>query len=296
MKYLIGVDIGGTKIAGGLVYGKTVPKIIKVPTETHLGKDAIISNIIKIIKIFDNPKIHAIGLSVAGEIDSIKGTIVSSPNMPKNFKNVPLIKILKKEFQKNVYMENDGNCFTLAESVYGAGKKYKNVIGLTLGTGIGSGFCIDKKIYNGATGRATEFGHMTIAEKGFPCNCKKLGHLESYASGNGMIRLYEELTGKTKDTFYIEDRAKEKEKNALRVIHIMSDALGIGLSNIINTLNPDIIIVGGGLSRVKMLWGRSLAKSRKEVVYASLRNTKIVHSLLKEKASILGAALIAEDR
>lgn len=294
MKYIIGVDVGATKIAAGLLYGDHIPKSIKIPTEADMGKRRIILNIIKAIRVFDNPKIHAIGLAVAGEIDSHKGMVVQSPNMPKEFTNIPLVRILKREFKKDVYIENDGNCFALAESVFGAGKKCDYVVGLTLGTGIGSGLVIRKHIYSGATGRATEFGHTTIAENGYVCGCGKRGHLEAYASGTAMMRIYEELTGETKDTFYIEEMAKRKQREAIKTFAIMSDALSIGIANIINALNPDIIVLGGGLTRVKPLWRRAVRNVSREIVYDSLKKTKVVASKLKDMATIYGAALITE--
>ncbi len=294
MKYIIGVDVGATKIAAGLVYNNQVPKVIKIPTEAHLGKSKIIANIIKVIKIFDNPKIHAIGVGIAGQINSRDGLVISSPNLPKNFKNVALTKIIKKEFAKDVSIDNDGHCFALAEAVYGAGKKYEFVVGLTFGTGIGGGIVMHKRVLSGSQGIAGEFAHTTIAENGHPCGCSKRGHLESYASGTGMVSLYQELTGKTKDTFYIENKAIEGEAAAKRVISIMSDALGIGLCNIIISLNPDIIIVGGGLVRVKALWRSAFAVARKENPFLVSKKTKIVRAKLKEKANILGAALITE--
>lgn len=294
MKYIIGVDVGATKIAAGLVYNNQVPKVIKIPTEAHLGKSKIIANIIKVIKIFDNPKIHSIGVGITGQINSREGIVMSSPNLPKNFKNVALAKIIKKEFAKDVFIDNDGHCFALAEAVYGAGKKYEFVVGLTFGTGVGGGIVMNKRVYRGAQGIAGEFCHTTIAENGHPCGCSKRGHLESYASGTGMVSLYKELTGKTKDTFYIENQAIVGEAAAKRVISIMSDALGIGLANIIVSLNPDIIIVGGGLTRVKALWRPALAKARKENPFMVSKKTKIVRATLKEKANILGAALITE--
>lgn len=293
MKYIIGVDVGATKISAGLVYGNVVPKLIKVPTEASLGAKHIINNIIKVIKIFDNPKIHALGVAVAGEIDPSLGIVVSSPNMPKDFKNIHLARILKRIFKKDIFVENDANCFTLGEAVYGAGKKYNIVIGLTLGTGVGSGMAIQKKIYHGSTGRATEFGHMTIAENGFPCGCGHLGHLEAYASGTGMIRIYQELSGEKKDTFFIEEMAIRKQRHAVRTFKIMSHALGVGIASLINGLNPDIVILGGGLTRVKLLLSPISGFVKKEIVYHSLKKTKIKLSQLKDKAPIVGASLLA---
>jgi predicted NBD/HSP70 family sugar kinase len=295
-KYIIGLDVGATKISAGLVYENKIPKLIKILTESEKGKEAVIKNILKAISVFVNPKVKAISVGIAGQVDSKNGVLVSSPNMSKTVKKIPLKKIIEKEFRKKTFIENDVNCFTLGEATYGAGKKYKNVIGLTLGTGIGGGIVLDKEIYHGKQGLAGEFGHMTIIENGYVCSCGKKGHLEVYASGRAMENLYYQFTGKKKDALAIEKLALRREKNAVRVVEIMSNALGIGLANIINILNPDIIIIGGGLAKAKLIWLPAILKAKREVVYPVLKTTKIVKSKLGDKASILGAALITEKK
>lgn len=295
MSYIIGLDIGATKIAAGLVWQNQLPKITKIPTQSHLGKKIILENILKATNIFFHQKVKAIGIGIAGQIDYKKGILLSSPNMAANFKNVNLKKILEKKFKRPVFVENDANCFTLAESVLGAGRYYKNVVGITLGTGIGGGIVINKQIYHGRNGLAGELGHMTIVEDGLTCSCGKNGHLEVYASARAMTYFYKKFTGKDLDTFQIEKLANRGEKNALRVFKIMSDMLGIGLANIINIINPDIIVIGGGLVRVKKIWQDALMKAKNEVVYPTLKNTPIVGSKLADNAPILGAALNAQN-
>lgn len=294
MKYILGVDVGATKISAALVAHNNISKAITHPTESHLGKKAVIENIMKIIKIFNSPHVFAIGLGIAGEIDQKRGVLLSSPNMANDVKNVPIVKILKKEYKKSIFIENDAKCFTLAESILGAGKKYDFIVGLTLGTGIGGGIVLNKKVYRGSEGIAGELGHMTIAENGYLCSCGQRGHLEAYASGTGMVHMYKEFTGKTRDTFYIEKKADEGEVYAQRVIKIMAESLGIGLANIMNTLNPDIIVIGGGIMRIKALFKPAIHFARKSVLYPSLRKTPIVKTQLKENANIFGAALIAQ--
>lgn len=295
MSYAIGVDVGATKISSGLVWNGQIPKIIKIPTEVQQGNKTIISNIIKAIQVFDNPKAKAIGIGIAGAIDRKNGVVVSSPNLPKGFINIELKKIIEKEFHKPVTIENDAHCFALAESVYGAGAKANIVIGLTLGTGIGGGIIFNKRIYHGRDGLAGEIGHMTVVEDGLLCNCGQRGHLEVYGAGKGMVRLYEDLTGKTQNTFFIEAAAIKKDKMALRVIEVMSNVLGIGLANIINIFNPDIIVLGGGMARVKLLTKPAIKKARAGVIYPILAKTPIVTSKLGDASPVLGAALITRE-
>jgi len=165
-----------------------------------------------------------------------------------------------------------------------------------LGSGIGSGIIIDKKIFHGEGGLAGEWGHTTIIDNGFRCSCHKEGHLETYASGRAMTKLYKKFSGKEKDTFYIEKQLHKGDPKAKQVFKIMSESLGIGIANIINALNPSIIIIGGGLVRVKELWQPSLKVARKKVVYPQLAKTKIVKARLGDDAGLLGATLIIEEK
>ena len=216
--------------------------------------------------------------------------------MAHDVKNVPIAKIIKHEFKKNVYIENDAKCFILAESVFGAGKKYDFVVGLTLGTGIGGGIVINKKLYRGGLGIAGEIGHMTIADNGSLCGCGQRGHLESYASGTGMIHLYKEMSGKTRDTYTIAQKAKDGDASAKRVMKIMAQSLGIGLANIMSILDPEIIIIGGGMASVRPIFGPAIKIARKNALYPSLKKIPIVRALLKENANIYGAAIIAQNQ
>jgi len=290
--YYIGVDVGATKIAAGFTFGGKIIKKTKTPTQAEKGKALAIKNIIAAIKTVYAPKIKGIGIGIAGQINSQKGLAVSSPNFSKDFKNVPLAKIIQNTFKKPVLIDNDANCFALGEAIYGAGKNYKYLAGLTLGTGVGGGIVINKKIYHGRDGLAAEIGHTVIVKNGLKCSCGQNGHLEAYTSGNAMINLYQKLSGQKKDTFEIEALAKKGEKNALRVFKIMTEHLALGLANIINIFNPEIIILGGGLSRVDILTKPAIKLALSQTVYPALKTTKIVTSKLKDDAPLLGAVAL----
>ncbi len=290
--YKLGLDIGGTKINIGLISGSKIIKSQKFPTKAKQGKNAVIKNIISIAREFFNNKVSAIGIGIAGQVDQNKGVIISSPNFPKNFKNINLKKILEKEFKVPVFIDNDANCFILAETKYGAAKGYKHVVGLTLGTGIGGGIIINGKLYRGWQGTAGEFGHTTIGPEEIKCSCGKKGHFEILASGTAMVNIYKKLTGKKSNTFEIEELAKNGDKKALQTIDTMAKYLKIGLANIIKTLNPEIIVIGGGMVRVKPLWSKLKEEPRKGIFYTTLKKTKIVKTKLDDNAGILGATLI----
>lgn len=290
----IGLDVGATKIAAGLVVkqGKILKKKI-LKTEVWKGKKVILTNINKAIESVWKPKVQAIGIGMAGQCETKTGTFLSGPNFPKNFRNIKIKKILESKFKVPVFLDNDARCFTLAESIFGVGKNYKNIIGITIGTGIGSGVIIDGKIYRGKNNTAGEIGHQTLdTSPPFRCSCGRRGHFEALVSGKAMINFYKHLTGKTKSTFEITKLAKRGDKTAQNVITLLSKYLTLGLANVIHIFNPEIIVLGGGLAQIEEIWQPALKNLKKELIYKSLRQTKIIKSKLKDKAGILGAALL----
>jgi glucokinase len=274
MKHSIGIDIGATKIIFVLLKGKKVLKKKKIPTPKN-RKD-----LIKALKetLRDFPKTKKIGLAIAGVLDIKKGLILESPNL-KYLNNFPLTKLL---------IENDANCFTLAEALLGRGKNKKIVLGITLGSGLGGGLVIDKKIYHGAFNTAIEPGHQTIKFDGEKCSCRNQGCFELYASAKFFRR-------KGHSAQELAKKAKSKDKKALKLFQEYGKYLGIGLSNIINLLEPEVIIIGGGISKA---WPYFLSETKKEIKKRTIsplsrKNTKIEISKLGEEAGAIGAGLLA---
>jgi predicted NBD/HSP70 family sugar kinase len=291
--FTMGVDIGGTKIQAGLVSAKN--KIIvsqRFPMDQR-NKKAAIDSIITAIQALMSPGIRAIGIGITGHVDAISGVVHHSANLPKDWRNVPLKKILEKKFKKPVTIDNDGHCIALAEATHGAGKNHPIVLGMTIGTGIGCGLVINKKVYHGAN-NIIEIGHTIISDKHALCHCGGYGHFEALVSGPAMERRYFELTGQHKKARAIEDEAKDNKKAAKSVFHEMSDYLARGLANTLNSYNPDIIILGGGLGKVPLLVQPAIRQIQKYIFYSSLLKAKIVASHLKYDAGILGAALITK--
>ncbi len=292
-KYIIGLDVGGTKIAAGAVdsHGKVV-KRITLPTEARRGKKIILKNILAAASKVWLPGVKAIGVAMAGQCDTRRGIFLSGPNFPKNFKNINLAKILEKNFHVPVSLDNDARAFTLAESVYGAGRGFNNVLGITFGTGIGGGIMIDGKILRGKDNTAGEIGHMTIeTSSNYRCSCGKFGHFEALASGTALQNFYKKLSGKSLTGPEI-IKILAKDKNAKRAVALVSKYLGLGLANLVQILNPDIIVLGGGLSQIPTLWPPALQEFKKRVIYKSLQKTKIVKAKLENDAGIIGATLI----
>lgn len=297
-KYIIGLDVGGTKIAAGTVNGrgKIVKKIV-IPTETRRGKKIILKNILTAASKVWLPGVKAIGLAMAGQCDRRRGVFLSGPNFPKNFKNIALTKILENNFHVPASLDNDARAFTLVEAIYGAGRRYKNVIGVTVGTGIGGGVIIGGHLMRGKNNLAGELGHMTLdAESSLRCSCGRFGHFEALASGTAMVNIYKKTTGKTLNTFEIEEKYKNGDKTAKKVFAMVSSYLALGLANLAQILNPDVIVIGGGLSKIPNLWPAALREFRKRVIYKSLKNTPIVKAKLGDDTGIIGATLLTNSK
>lgn len=293
-RYYIGLDVGGTKIAGGLVRNGHVSHAVTVPTEANRGAAAVLANIKKVIAVFDTPQVAAVGIGITGEVSAATGTLVQAHNLPKGLQHFPLARRLSKVIGKPVSVENDARCLTLGEAVYGAGRRYDLVTGMTLGTGIGGGIVAAGRIVRGRNGTAGEVGHLTIVEHGAPCSCGQRGHLEAYASGPGLSHLYRELTGRTVEPREVDTRVARREAAARQAYAMFAEALAVGLANIITVVNPDVIVVGGGLSHIRALWEPAIEQVRPFLLYDDLRTTPIVPAALGPAAPILGAALVAQ--
>lgn len=297
IKNIIGVDVGGTKIQVGLMDQKyRVLKSAKFLTEAKKGKAAVINNIINAIAYFFTPSVKAIGLGITGEVDWQKGISVSDRKL-RGWHNVPLARILQKKFKVPIYLDNDAKLFALCEAVLGAGEKYKYVVGITLGTGIGGGLVIDKKLYHGKDNAVTEFGHTVIeASSKIRCHCGHVGHFEAMVSGTAMRYWYKKFSGLQKSTYEIAKLARAGNRAAIKTFQIMNHYLAIGLANVINSLNPDIIVIGGGLSELSLLVNPAIKDVKKYLIFPGQKSTKIVRTKNIHQSVIRGAALITNPK
>jgi len=293
MAYSISIDIGGTKINTGIIKNNRVFKNHIYQKKWPKTLNNFLAIIKKELTIFQPQQAKNIGISFPGPINE-KGVIRQATNLPNYIKNVNLKKIIETWFKKPVFLEHDGFCFTLAESTIGAGRKYKYVVGLTLGTGVGGGFAVDKKIYLGSK-RLMEIGHFKITERGFKCSCGKYGHFESQVSGPALTKYFKGISGKNISGVEIHRLAKKGDKKALKTAQKMAKYLGIALANIINTLSPEIIVIGGGVSNFSEVIKFAIPEAKKEVIYPGHKNIKIVKSKLNNDALLIGAHLITKS-
>lgn len=269
-KYTIGIDIGGSKIIGALVKGGRVFYKIKIETpknkKTFLIKlQTVIEQLIK--KAGGRQNIKGIGCGIGGVLDLKKGIILNAPNL-RFLNNFNIKNWLEQKFSCKVKIDNDARCFTRGEHLFGAGKNYKNIIGMTLGTGIGGGIIMNNKMFYGANDSAGEIGHMVINPKSQKLNLKTYD--------------LEELTVKQiRKNKFSKKAVKEFEKN-----------LGIGIANIINILDPEAIIIGGGATVERFLSKVKKEKAKFIISPKSRKNVKILIGKLGESAGAIGAAAL----
>ena len=312
---LIGVDLGGTNMRVGMVTsdGRMVHRLI-LPTRVTLGLDKVVERIIKAIQevinqtIVPGNQIKGIGIGSPGTINIQSGIIISSPNFPK-WKQVPLKHMIEEKLSIPTFMDNDANAFAFGEKWVGAGKEVKSLVCLTLGTGVGGGIILNGRIWHGADGMAAEIGHMTVLPDGLKCNCGNYGCLESYASASSIVRRVCNAIQSGKLTMVL-DYAKGNLENitsdlvyqaALKgdelAIHIMNETatfLGIGIANLINLLNPEMIVVGGGLTNAwDIIYPVTLKEVQKRALSEMAKRVKIVRASLGDNSGIIGAAGIA---
>jgi len=254
MKTTLCLDIGATKIAAALIDEKAkIRNFIVIPTPAKKNNKIILNNIFSVIdKLMAvgnayTRSLRSINCGIAGQIDYKKGVIMQSPNFQKNFKNIEIKKILEKKYKIPVFIDNDANCFALGEAVFGLGKKYNSVVGITLGSGVGGGIVINKKIYHGKNNLAGEFGQL-----------------------------------------FIKNEIWEKQKGNIK----KADYLVLALYDILHILDPEIIIIGGGISNVPYLLKKAGQKTNKILYYQAFKKTKIAKSKLQTKANLLGAYLL----
>jgi len=291
-RYHIGIDLGGTKIEVVVLDGQD--KILfreRILTEAHLGSEHIFNQIhllyTKAIVSIQN-KNHTLGLGTPGSISKKTHLLKNSNTLCLN--SLPLQSLLEDKLVHDIIIENDANCFALAEALMGAGKGYPSVFGVIMGTGCGGGIVFDGKIRQGPQNIAGEWGHMVIDPQGSPCYCGANGCVESFISGGGLEKRIQDKTGNTITAidFF---KTSLKDESLKKIKQDFYAHFGQALANLINILDPDIVVLGGGLSNEE-----SLYKEGVDEVYARIFNdiptTPIVKNMLGDSAGVIGAALI----
>ncbi|MFH1507054.1 MAG: ROK family protein [Candidatus Omnitrophota bacterium] len=301
-KYIIAIDLGGTNLKAALIDSKL--KIIRkeaFSTKRFAKKgellQAIVDAVDSLILKFQLKKsqILGVGLGLPGPIDVDKGLVHFLPNIP-GWKHVKLRYILQKRIQCKVSLDNDANLMSLAEHRLGAAKGSRNAICLTLGTGVGSGVIIEGVLYRGSSYAAGELGHMPLNFDGPRCSCKGIACLEKYI-GNAEIQKQAEAVFKRKITLEeLSSLAREGNSRAIGIWRKIGEYLGVGLTQVVNLLNPDCIVIGGGVSAAgKILFDSVKRTVRQRAMSVQARAVRIKRSLLGSDAGLIGAAILVKE-
>ncbi len=314
MKYYAGIDLGGTNIAVGIVdEGYRIVGKAKKKTNAPRPAQEIADDMAEATRLaaadagLTLAQIEWVGIGTPGTVNQGTGEIEYSNNL--QFHRVAMVRLMRERLGLSVYMENDANAATYGEALAGAAQGVKNVIGITLGTGVGGGIIIDGKIYSGSNYAGGELGHTVIVYDGRPCTCGRKGCFEAYSSATGLIAMTREyLSEHPGDGMWLycdHDIARVNGRTAFdamrggvdsgkQVVAQYISYLGCGIINMINIFQPEILFVGGGISKE----GETLLAPLREYVQKerytknSLKNTEIVSAKLGNDAGIIGAAFL----
>jgi len=309
-RVVIGVDLGGTNLRTALLsQDGTILDKRKEATQASDGWKKVIDRLVenisrqKDIAVQRGLEVAAVGVGAPGVIQMDKGIVVKSPNFP-DWNNLPLQDALERALRLPVVIENDANAAALGEQWLGAGSGINSMILLTLGTGVGGGIVLNDSIWHGADGMAGELGHMTILPNGRQCGCGNKGCLEMYASARGIVQSFIDAAGAstliptgdlrviTSEQVY--QAARDGNDVAVRVMKDMGSMLGIGIANLINIFNPEMIVIGGG---VKDAWQLFINATNQEIMRRAFQvpaeRTRVVPTSLGDDAGMVGAAAVA---
>jgi glucokinase len=311
---IIGIDVGGTKVAGGLMNRKgRLVKSIDVPTRAAEGFETSLGQILGVIETLvqhagGKQNVAGIGICAPGPLNPKTGVVINPPNLP-GWRNIPLTRQVEKRFSILTRLENDANAAGLAEVLFGSAVGYRDIFYVTVSTGIGTGIIIDKKIYHGKNGIAGEGGHVSVDFRSpYICGCGTPGCIEALAAGPGMVRrtrvwleqhhtlpsLLREMTGGHTSRLnpkMIEDAARAGDQVANSIITETGFLLGAWLGGMISLLDPEAIVIGGGVARI----GKPLfSKIRETIPHYTInqfaKKTPVLPAKLQRNVGVFGAA------
>ena len=290
----IGIDLGGTKTESIILNenGKEIERLRKETPKNYNGTLDTICELVKYLEEKYKTKC-SVGVGTPGalskETDCIKGGNSTWLN------GRPLKKDIELRLNRKIFFENDANCFALSEAYDGAGSKHEIVFGVIIGTGVGGGLVIDKKIINGFNNITGEWGHnqMPVGSNDkwnrHDCYCGKKGCIETFLSGPGFSKHYYDLFNEKLDARIIQDNANNGDEKALEFIFQYLDYLARGLAQVINIIDPGAIVLGGGVSNMKQIYGNINAKLKK-YVFSDTVNTEVVKNKFGDSSGVRGAA------
>lgn len=314
-QFILGIDLGGTNIAAGAmpIDGTREIAMRMIPTLAEGGAGAVVDRIAALVEDVitqtraetgaERSDFLGVGIGSPGPLDRARGVVIVTPNL--GWRDFPLRDEVASRVNLPATLDNDANCATLGEWWCGAAKGGRNVVGMTIGTGIGGGLILDGKLYHGASDAAGEIGHTTIDSTGRRCKCGNYGCLEAYTSGPAIaLRAREVLEGDedsimtsmvngdvaliTAQTVF--EASKRGDAVALEVVRDTAHFLGVGVSNLINVFNPDIFVIAGGVTQAgELLFDPLRAEVRRRAFKPSVEACRIVAGALPLSAGVVGA-------
>ncbi|MDP9176369.1 MAG: ROK family protein [Gemmatimonadota bacterium] len=314
-QFIVGVDLGGTNIAAGAMPTDGTREIAMRMglTRADEGSAAVVERIVRMIEdVIEQTRAETgaersdflgVGIGSPGPLDRSKGVIIVTPNL--GWKNFPLRDEVGSRVNLRASLDNDANCATLGEWWCGAAKGGRNVVGMTIGTGIGGGLILDGKLYHGSSDAAGEIGHTTIDSTGRRCKCGNYGCLEAYASGPAIAQRACELVKVDGDSILLEmvngeisritaqtvfEASKRGDPVAIEVVRDTAHFIGIGISNLINVFNPDTVVIAGGVTQAgDQLFDPMRAEVRRRAFKSAVDACRIVPGALPLSAGVVGA-------
>jgi len=286
--YKLGIDLGGTKTEAILLDENLDVLERKRVSTPHNNYQEILNSISSLVlDLSSNISDFSLGICTPGTISKQTGLIKNSNTQCLIGKS--LKEDLENKLEKKISMENDANCFTLAEATLGAVMDFSLVFGVIMGTGVGGGIVIDKKLHLGRTNIAGEWGHHTLQRNGNTCYCGKMGCVETYISGPSLEKRWTEMTGNSQTLSEIISNVDNDVGQRWKYEFI--ENFGFGLANVIDILDPDVIVLGGGLSNIDFLYTDGI-ESIYTKVFSDMVDTPILKNKLGDSAGVFGACML----
>jgi glucokinase len=297
---VVGLDLGGTNLrVAGVDAAGEVAFLHRESTAAREGPASLVGRLVAAVRLVRSRleeggrRVRGVAVGAPGIIAHRDGIVVSSPNLP-GWQDVPLRERVREAVGLPVFLENDANAAAFGEFWRGAGRGSGSMVLLTLGTGVGGGLILDGELWRGADGMAGEIGHMTVEPGGRTCRCGNSGCLESYASATGIVDRYAELCATNEGFVSAEEvhrRAREGDPNARQAYREAGRALGIAFSSLVNLLNPEIIVIGGGvLPAWDVFMPAAEAEVRRRAFAAPATRVRFAPAALGDLAGVTGAA------
>ena len=270
---VLGIDLGGSNLRVGLVENNCLVKIESLPINKNENEDAVLNNILSLIKCFSNERIEGIGIGVPSIVDIEKGIVYDVQNIP-SWKEIHLKDFLQDKFNLPVYINNDANCFVMGEKYFGKAKKFNNIVGLIIGTGLGAGIIINNNLYTGNNCGAGEFGMIQYKNKNY----------EYFCSGQYFINEYQTKGEK------LFELAKNGDNEATRIFSEFGSNIGEAIKAILYSIDPEIIVLGGSVSKSFKYFKNEMLSSMSDFAYSRTIDKIKIEVSEENNISVLGAA------